>query len=165
MLVERREKRGRGMGVDLFNASRSSAASRRSWIAKLTLRAICDCVTCVGIDDSRLADKSDLPEHLLTACAKPCRRKSPGQESAATLMRRSDGYNEKGCACGKRERRAVDRPRLAASRIPSGNVVHQPTARVTALILRDVSNHRDQEGPGIGGGKRFQFFIITLRHA
>jgi hypothetical protein len=26
------------------------------------------------------------------------RRKSPGQESGATLTRRSDGYNEKSCA-------------------------------------------------------------------
>ena len=39
-------------------ASRSSAASRRNWIAKLTLRAICDRVSCVGINVSRLVVKA-----------------------------------------------------------------------------------------------------------
>jgi hypothetical protein len=35
---------------DRGDVSSNSEASRRSWIAKLTLRAICDCVSfCVGI--------------------------------------------------------------------------------------------------------------------
>jgi hypothetical protein len=44
-------------------------------------------------------------------------------------------------------------------------VVHQPTARVSALISQNVSNHPNQQGTGIGGGKSFEFFIITFRHA
>jgi hypothetical protein len=32
-------------------------------------------------------------------------------------------------------------------------------------MRRDISNHLDQQGTGIGSGKRFQFSIITLRHA
>jgi hypothetical protein len=38
--------------VDGGDVSSNSAVSRRSWIAKLTLRAICDCVSfCVGRQD------------------------------------------------------------------------------------------------------------------
>ena len=49
-------------------------------------------------------------------------------------------------------------------RIPSGIIVHQPTVRVTALIHQNISVRLGQQGTGIGGGKCFQFLIITLRH-
>jgi hypothetical protein len=31
------------------------------------------------------------------------------------------------------------------------------------LMRRNISNHLDEPGTGIGGGKPFQFFIVTLR--
>lgn len=43
--------------------------------------------------------------------------------------------------------------------------MHQPTETETTLISRNVSNNSRQLGTGIGGGKSFRFFIITLRHA
>jgi hypothetical protein len=59
-----------------------SAVSRSSWIAKLTLRVICDCVSfCVGIRDESLKALIKRPAEAVThQHAYPyCRRKSPGQ--------------------------------------------------------------------------------------
>jgi len=52
--------------------------------------------------------------------------------------------------------------RLRGRGVATRKIVHQATARVTALIPRSVSNRLDEEGTGIGGGEYFQWFFVTM---
>jgi hypothetical protein len=73
-------------------------------------------MSCVGITKRRLVCKSDLPERrssVSEATAVGSRRVKRANISLATLIRRSDGYTEKGCASERRigagQRKTIER--------------------------------------------------------
>jgi hypothetical protein len=59
----------------------------------------------------------------------------------------------------------LERISYLASRIVSGEIVHQATVRITALIPRGISDHRDKQGNGHWERQVFLIFIIPFRHA